>query len=166
MVQCWVPAVIKSIPAGIPQLSHPSPWYSRNIHTHTRGFRGIPAIPVPMHISKLYLRGLLLRGGKGRKGRGGSTPQYFGLEPPVSALGVFFSWAWSYCVWTALFSTHQFLAVLKHAAEHRAQLMKVRPSLHAELEKLLLVCQQATALPALSQSANSFPPLSRRRDAG
>ena len=88
------------------------------------------------------------------------------LRSGLPALGVLFSWAWSYRVWTALFSTHQFLAVLKHAAEHRAQLMKVRPSLHAELEKLLLVCQQATALPALSQSANSFPPLSRRRDAG
>ena len=36
MVQCGVPAVITSIPAGIPQLSDPSPRYSRNIHTHTQ----------------------------------------------------------------------------------------------------------------------------------
>jgi len=31
------PPLIKSIPAGIPQLSDPSPRYSRNIYTHTRG---------------------------------------------------------------------------------------------------------------------------------
>ena len=36
MVQCGVPAVTKFIPAGIPQLSDPSPRYYRNIHTHTR----------------------------------------------------------------------------------------------------------------------------------
>jgi len=30
-------ASVESIPAGIPQLSDPSPRYSRNIHTHTRG---------------------------------------------------------------------------------------------------------------------------------
>ena len=47
MVQCGVPAVIKSIPAGIPQLSDPSPQYSRNIHTHTRGK------PIPVHTSTL-----------------------------------------------------------------------------------------------------------------
>jgi len=35
MVQCGVPAVIRSIPTRIPQLSDPSPRYSRNIHTHT-----------------------------------------------------------------------------------------------------------------------------------
>jgi len=86
MVQCGVPAVIKSIPAGIPQLSHPSPRYSRNIHTHTRGFRGIPAIPVPVHISKLYLRGLLLRGGKGKREgeerKGGAEKEGEGQPPP------------------------------------------------------------------------------------
>ena len=38
-------------PAGIPQLSDPSPRYSRNIHTHTGGFRGIPAVPIPVHTS-------------------------------------------------------------------------------------------------------------------
>jgi len=37
MVPCGVPAAIKSIPAGIPQLSDPSLRYSRNSHTHTRG---------------------------------------------------------------------------------------------------------------------------------
>ena len=51
MVQCGVPAVIKSIPAGIPQLSDPSPQYSRNIHTHTRGkpadSAGFPPSPSP-----------------------------------------------------------------------------------------------------------------------
>ena len=42
-------------PAGIARLSGPSPRYSRNIHSsypyprETRGFRGIPAIPIPMH---------------------------------------------------------------------------------------------------------------------
>jgi len=25
--------------------------YSRNIHTHTRGFRGIPAVPIPVNTS-------------------------------------------------------------------------------------------------------------------
>jgi len=51
MVQCRVPAVIKSILAGIPQLSDPSPRYSRNIHTHTRGkpadSAGLPPSPSP-----------------------------------------------------------------------------------------------------------------------
>ena len=51
MVQCGVPAVIKYIPAGIPQLSDPSPRYSRNIHTHTRGkpadSAGLPPSPSP-----------------------------------------------------------------------------------------------------------------------
>ena len=51
MVQCGVPAVIKFIPAGIPQLSDPSPRYSRNIHTHARGkpadFAGFPPSPSP-----------------------------------------------------------------------------------------------------------------------
>ena len=37
MVQCGVPVVIKSIPAGILQLSNPSLQYSRNIHIHTHG---------------------------------------------------------------------------------------------------------------------------------
>jgi len=37
MVPCGVPAAIKSIPAGISQLSDPSLRYSRNSHTHTRG---------------------------------------------------------------------------------------------------------------------------------
>ena len=35
MVQCGVPAVTRSIPTRIPQLSDPSPRYSRNTHTHT-----------------------------------------------------------------------------------------------------------------------------------
>jgi len=30
-----LPAIIESIPMGIPQFSDPSPQYSRNIHTHT-----------------------------------------------------------------------------------------------------------------------------------
>jgi len=51
MVQCGVPAVIKSIPSGIPQLSDPSPRYSRNIHTDTRGNPadsvGFPPSPSP-----------------------------------------------------------------------------------------------------------------------
>ena len=46
MVQCGVPAVIRSIPAGIPQLSDPSPRYSRNIHTHTQT-RGFPSPCTP-----------------------------------------------------------------------------------------------------------------------
>ena len=45
MVQCGVPDVIKSIPAGIPQLSDPSPRYSRNIHTCTAA--GFPSSPCP-----------------------------------------------------------------------------------------------------------------------
>ena len=55
MVPCGVPAVIKSTPAGIPQVSDPSsPWYSRNIHNHpreTHRFRGISAVPIPVHTS-------------------------------------------------------------------------------------------------------------------
>jgi len=51
MVQCGVPAVTKFIPAGIPQLSDPSPRYYRNIHTHTRrkpaDSAGFPPIPSP-----------------------------------------------------------------------------------------------------------------------
>ena len=51
MVQCGVPAVIKSIHAGIPQLSDPSQRYSCNIHTHTRGkpadSTGFPPSPSP-----------------------------------------------------------------------------------------------------------------------
>ena len=43
--------VIKSIPARIPQLSDPSLQYSRSIHTHTRGFRWIPAVSIPVHTS-------------------------------------------------------------------------------------------------------------------
>ena len=46
-----VPALIKSIPAGIPQLSDPSRRYSRNIHTHTHGkpvdSAGFPPSPSP-----------------------------------------------------------------------------------------------------------------------
>ena len=55
MVQCGVPAVIKSVPAGIPQLSDPSPRYSGNIHTRTRG---IPAVPIPVHTSIIDLTSL------------------------------------------------------------------------------------------------------------
>ena len=51
MVQCGVHAVIKYIPAGIPQLSDPSRRYSRNIYTHTRGkpadSAGLPPSPSP-----------------------------------------------------------------------------------------------------------------------
>ena len=60
MVQCGVPAVIKCIPAGIPQLSDPSPRYSRNIHTHTRGKPADSArlppspIPIPVHTSSTH----------------------------------------------------------------------------------------------------------------
>ena len=59
MVQCGFPAVIKSVPAIIPQLSDPPRRYSRNIHTHylhprdSRGFRGISAVPIPVHISNV-----------------------------------------------------------------------------------------------------------------
>jgi len=42
MVQCGVPDVIKCIPAGIPQLSDPSPRYSHNIHS-----AGFPPSPFP-----------------------------------------------------------------------------------------------------------------------
>ena len=51
MVQCGVPAVTNFIPAGIPQLSDPSPRYYRNIHTHTRrkpaDSAGFPPSPSP-----------------------------------------------------------------------------------------------------------------------
>jgi len=51
MVQCGVHSIIKSIPAGIPQLSDPSPRYSRNIHSHTHGkpadSAGFPPSPSP-----------------------------------------------------------------------------------------------------------------------
>ena len=42
MVQCGVPAVIKSIPVGIPQLSDPSPQYSHSIHAYTADYMGFP----------------------------------------------------------------------------------------------------------------------------
>ena len=54
MIKCGVPAVIKSIPAGIPQLSDQSPRYSRSIHTHTRGKPAVfPAVPILVHTSIL-----------------------------------------------------------------------------------------------------------------
>ena len=52
-----VPAVIKSIPAGIPQLSDQSPRYSRNIHAHTRGKPADSAgFPPPHPRAHLYCR--------------------------------------------------------------------------------------------------------------
>jgi len=40
-------AIARSIPAVFPQHSNPYP-------RETRGFRGIPAVPIPMHTSNLY----------------------------------------------------------------------------------------------------------------
>ena len=39
------PAIVRSIPAVFPQHSYPYP-------RETRVFRGIPAVPIPVHISK------------------------------------------------------------------------------------------------------------------
>ena len=41
------PAIVRSIPAVFPQQSYPHP-------RETRGFREIPAIPIPVHISMPY----------------------------------------------------------------------------------------------------------------
>ena len=81
------------------------------------------------------------KGGKWKVGKGGGHPQYFGLKlAAVPALvRVLFSWASPHRVRTALFSAHQLLAVFEHAAQHRAWLMKARPPVHEELEKLLIV---------------------------
>ena len=38
------PAIVTSIPAVFPQHSYPHPWESR-------GFRGIPVVPIPVHTS-------------------------------------------------------------------------------------------------------------------
>jgi len=43
--------IINPIPAGTPKVSVPSPRYSRDICTHSRGFRGIPAVPIPVQTS-------------------------------------------------------------------------------------------------------------------
>jgi len=53
MVQCRVPAVIKSIPAGILQLSDPSPRYFHNIHTHTGGIRRLHPVHTSISDSRL-----------------------------------------------------------------------------------------------------------------
>jgi len=41
------PAIIRSIPAVFPQYSYPHP-------RKTRGFRGIPAVPIPVHTSTVH----------------------------------------------------------------------------------------------------------------
>ena len=43
------PAIVRSIPAVFPQHSYPHP-------RETRGFRGIPAVPIPVHTSDLNAR--------------------------------------------------------------------------------------------------------------
>ena len=58
MVQRGVPAVIKSIPAGVPHYCqiHPRAVFPQHSYPHpreTRGFRVIPAVPIPVHTSTL-----------------------------------------------------------------------------------------------------------------
>jgi len=61
MVQCGVPAVIKSITTGIPQLSDPSPRYSCNIHTHTCGkpADSVGLSPSPSQCTPLLTTGII-----------------------------------------------------------------------------------------------------------
>ena len=56
MVQCGVPAVIKSIPRNTAIVRSIPTVFPQHSYPHlreTRRFCGIPAVPIPMHISSL-----------------------------------------------------------------------------------------------------------------